>query len=68
MLLPGGFYYLVLKPRIGLIIIIFNFAKDIVEESIIKIKKRNFSKLIDINSRVKSPFSDYGNNLFNYLN
>ncbi len=25
MLFPGGFYYLVLKPRLGLIIIIFNF-------------------------------------------
>ena len=28
MLFPGGFYYLVLKPRLGLIIIIFNFTKD----------------------------------------
>ena len=64
MLLPGGFYYLVLKPRIGLLIIAFNFTKDLVEESVIKIKKRNFSKLININSRVKSPFSDYGNNSF----
>jgi len=27
MLFPGGFYYLVLKPRLGLVIIIFNFIK-----------------------------------------
>ena len=29
MLFPGGFFYLVLKPRLGLVIIIFNFTKDI---------------------------------------
>ena len=29
MIFPGGFYYLVLKPRLGLIIIIFNFTKSI---------------------------------------
>ena len=42
MLFPGGFFYLVLKPRIGLIIIIFNFIKDIVEEAYIKIKTEKF--------------------------
>ena len=62
MLLPGGFYYLVLKPRLGLIIIIFNFIKDIVKEIFVKIKKRKFSNLLIINSRVKPPFSDYGDN------
>ena len=62
MLFPGGFFYLVLKPRIGLIIIIFNFIKDIVEEAYIKIKNREISKLLAINSRLKAPFSDYGNN------
>ncbi len=62
MLFPGGFYYLVLKPRLGLIIIIFNFTKDIVKEIFIKIKKREFYELLAIRSRVKPPFSDYGNN------
>ena len=62
MLFPGGFYYLVLKPRLGLMIIIFNFTKDIIEEIIIKIKNREISKLLTIHSRVKPPFSDYGNN------
>jgi len=62
MLFPGGFYYLVLKPRLGLIIIIFNFTKDILGETFIKIKNREFFKLLDINSRVKPPFSDYGDN------
>ena len=62
MIFPGGFYYLVLKPRLGLIIIIFNLTKDIVKESFAKIKKRNFAQLISIKSRVKPPFSDYGDN------
>ena len=62
MLFPGGFYYLVLKPRLGLIIIIFNFTKDIARETFIKINKREFSKLSAIKSRIKPPFSDYGDN------
>ena len=62
MLFPGGFFYLVLKPRLGLIIIIFNFTKDILEETYIKIKNRKISQLLVINSRVKPPFSDYGDN------
>ena len=62
MLFPGGFYYLVLKPRLGLIIIVCNFIKDIVRETYIKVKKREFSKLLFIKSRVKPPFSDYGDN------
>jgi len=63
MLFPGGFYYLVLKPRLGLIIIIMNFTKDILKETFIKIKNREISKLLAINSKVKPPFSDYGDNL-----
>ena len=62
MIFPGGFYYLVLKPRLGLIIIIFNFTKDVLKETFIKIKNREISKLLAINSRVKPPFSDYGDN------
>ncbi len=62
MLFPGGFFYLVLKPRLGLVIIIFNFIKDILEETFIKIKNREISQLLAINSRVKPPFSDYGDN------
>jgi len=62
MLFPGGFFYLVLKPRLGLIIIIFNFIKDIGKEAFTKIKKRNFYELLVIKTRVKPPFSDYGDN------
>ena len=62
MLFPGGFYYLVLKPRLGLIIIIFNLAIDIMKEIYTKIKNKEISKLFTINSRIKPPFSDYGNN------
>ena len=62
MLFPGGFYYLVLKPRIGLIIIISNLTRDLALETFIKIKKGDFSKLLIIKSRIKPPFSDYGDN------
>ena len=62
MLFPGGFYYLTLKPRLGLIIIIFNLTIDIVKETFIKIKEREFISLLNIKSRVKPPFSDYGDN------
>ena len=46
MLFPGGFYYLVLKPRLGLIIIIFNFTKDILKETFIKVKNNEYSQLL----------------------
>ena len=62
MLFPGGFYYLVLKPRLGLIIIVLNFTKDILKETFIKIKEKEFFKLLAIKSKVKPPFSDYGYN------
>ncbi len=62
MLFPGGFFYLVLKPRLGLIIIIFNLFKSIIKETFVKIKKRKFTKLLKIKSRIKPPFSDYGDN------
>ena len=62
MLLPGGFFYLVIKARLGLVIIIFNFIKSLIKESFIKIKKRDYSELLKIQSRIKPPFSDYGDN------
>ena len=64
MLFPGGFFYLVLKPRLGLILIIFNITQSILKETCIKIKKRKFSKLLNIKSRIKPPFSDYGDNFW----
>jgi len=64
MLFPGGFFYLVLKPRLGLILIIFNLTQSILKETFIKIKKRKFSKLLNIKSRIKPPFSDYGDNFW----
>ena len=66
MLFPGGFFYLVLKPRIGLILIVLNFTKSLLKETYLKIKQNEFSKLLKIKSRIKPPFSDYGDN-FNEL-
>ena len=62
MLLPGGFFYLVIKARLGLFLIIFNFIKSLMKETFIKIKKRNYLELLNIRSRFKAPFSDYGDN------
>ena len=62
MLFPGGFFYLVIKPRLGIILIIFNFIKSLLKESFLKIKKRNYYQLLHIQSRLKPPFSDYGDN------
>ena len=67
MLLPGGFFYLVIKARLGLILIFFNFIKSLVQEVYFKIKKRNYLKLLHIQSRIKPPFSDYGDNFDEYL-
>ena len=63
MLFPGGFYYLILKPRLGLIIIVYNLLISILKETLTKLKERKFHELIRIESRITSPFSDYGNNL-----
>jgi len=57
-----GLYYLVLKPRLGLIIIVINLTKNILEETFIKFKEKKFSKLLAFKSKVKPPFSDYGDN------
>jgi len=39
------------------------YKKDLILETFIKLKNRKLSQLLAINSRVKSPFSDYGDNL-----
>ena len=62
MLFPGGFFYLVIKARLGLILIIINFIKSLMQETFIKLKKRNYLGLLNIQSRIKPPFSDYGDN------
>ena len=63
MLFPGGFYYLVLKPKLALIIIIFNFTKDFLKETFIKMINRDFSQLLLVKSRIRPPFSDYEDSL-----
>ena len=62
MVFPGGFFYLVIKPRLGLILIIVNFIKSLIIETLIKIKKRKYYDLLNIQSIIKPQFSDYGNN------
>jgi len=56
-------YIVILRKSLISFIVIFNLIKDILEETFIKIKNREISQLLTINSRVKPPFSDYGDNL-----
>ena len=60
MLFPGGFFYLVIKARLGLILIIFTFIQSLIKESLSKIRKGNYLELLNIKSKIKSPFPDYG--------
>ncbi len=62
MLFPGGFFYLVIKPRLGLILVILNFIKSLFKESLMKIKDGKYYELLVIKTRIKPPFSDYGDN------
>ena len=62
MLFPGGFFYLVIKARLGLILIIYNLIKSLVQESLLKIKDGKYFELLIIKTRIKPPFSDYGDN------
>jgi len=55
------YLFAIIIPLLTLIII-YNLIKDILEETFIKIKNREISQLLAINSRVKPPFSDYGDN------
>ena len=62
MLFPGGFFYLVIKPRLGIFLIIFNFINSFFKEIFNKLKNKQYLKLLTIQTKIKPPFSDYGDN------
>ena len=67
MLLPGGFFYLVIKARLGLILIMFNFVKSLIKESFIKIRKNNYRELLKIKTRINHLSLIMETILMNYL-
>ncbi|KGG15533.1 Fatty acid desaturase [Prochlorococcus sp. MIT 0602] len=61
MLFPGGFFYLVIKPRLTLIHATICFIRSFLIELINKIHRRDFENLFNITTRFRSYHSGYGN-------
>jgi len=61
MLFPGGFYYLVFKPRLALLSAMAQFVWSIAVELLEGLKQRNWSKIFVPSSRLRSHHSGYGN-------
>ncbi|AAQ00253.1 MULTISPECIES: fatty acid desaturase [Prochlorococcus] len=61
MLFPGGFFYLVIKPRLTLINAIAHFIWSILVELCNKLLKRDFANLFSFSTRFQANYSGYGN-------
>ncbi len=61
MLFPGGFYYLVIKPRLALVDAIGSFIGSIVDDFSDWISNKNVDARFDFIRRFKSNQSGYGN-------
>ncbi len=61
MLFPGGFFYLVIKPRLALIMVVMNFLRSVLNELVQNLIKRDFSNLLVFKTRLRSHHSGYGN-------
>ncbi len=61
MLFPGGFFYLVIKPRLALFIAIIHFLWSTLIELLNSLIKRDFANLFIFKTRFKSYHSGYGN-------
>ncbi len=60
MLFPGGFFYLVIKPRLTLLVTITNFIYSIGRELTTKLINRDFVKIFSFSTRLKAHYSGYG--------
>ncbi len=60
MLFPGGFFYLVIKPRLTLIVAMATFLGSLLSELLFKILNGDFLNLFSIASRFKPKYSGYG--------
>ncbi len=61
MLFPGGFYYLVVKPRLALLDAIVSFVTSIANDLLYSFSKKNIGRDLDFLRRFKSKHSGYGN-------
>ncbi len=64
MLFPGGFYYLIIKPRLALVKAFADFIFSVIAELIDKLHNKNFSTILTISSRFKLTDSGYGNSFW----
>ena len=64
MLFPGGFYYLVIKPRLALIQAIINFICSISVELLDRLRHQNFFPIFPISTRFRLNNSGYGNSFW----
>ncbi|WP_320667518.1 fatty acid desaturase [Prochlorococcus sp. MIT 1307] len=60
MLFPGGFYYLVIKPRLTLIQVTLSFLWSIIEDFIGCLLKKDFANIFVFSGRFRSKNSGYG--------
>ncbi len=63
MLFPGGFYYLIIKPRLTLVHALVDFIWSIFMELLDGVRKKNFASLQSISTRVRLHHSGYGSTL-----
>tara|TARA_Y100001968_G_C19427288_1_gene755074 strand:+ start:1413 stop:2540 length:1128 start_codon:yes stop_codon:yes gene_type:complete len=64
MLFPGGFYYLVVKPRLAFIQSIINFTWSISVEILDKLSKKRTSSIFHFSTRLRLNNSGYGNSFW----
>ena len=64
MLFPGGFFYLVIKPRLALIQSITNFSWSIILEVLNRLRNKNFSQILVFSTRFRLNNSGYGNSFW----
>ena len=63
MLFPGGFYYLVIKPRLALVEATVNFTNSVVNDLLDGFRHNTIASIFDFPKRFRSNQSGYGNSL-----
>ena len=61
MLFPGGFYYLIIKPRIALAQALYDFILSIGAEIVDAFRKKEFARIFLFSTRFRVNHSGYGN-------
>ncbi len=60
MLFPGGFYYLIIKPRLTLINAMAQFLWSIGRELLVALRNKNYGRAFVFSTRLRSHQSGYG--------